>query len=60
MVWGDYGGVLCEAWSGCEYGGVLCEAWSGVTMEVCCVKYGLGVGGGVLCEAWSGVWRCAV
>ena len=42
MVWGDCGGVLCEA-------------WSGVTVEVCYVKHGLGVCGGVLCEAWSGV-----
>ena len=53
MVWGDYGGVLCEAWSGVTMevcyvkhglgcGGVLCEAWSGVTMEVCYVKHGLG------------------
>ena len=49
MVWGDYGEVLCEVWSGCEYGGVLCEAWSGVSMEVCYVKHGLGC-----------LWRCAM
>ena len=48
MVWGDYGGVLREA-------------WSGVTVEVCYMKHGgLGVCGGVLCEVWSGVWRCAM
>ena len=41
MVWGDM--EVCYVKHGLgDYGGVLCEAWSGVTVEVCYVKHGLG------------------